>query len=823
MKLLDKIRGKTGGSYSLAKLLYRDTIIVVSSLVLFLVVVVFLGLYLNYKENLDTYSKEYVQDVRSNLKLTVEKTIKQANLLSVTLTQKSEQAVVDNVGIAYSVAKSIYETSSKKESKNIIINKISNALKSVKLNEGAGYFFVIRASDGLAYMHGADSRFEGKGQLSFKNEEGRFIIREMLELAKKQDSGFLNYKFKHPNRSLKDSSKVTFIKVFKPLNIIIGTGYYLEDIENKVKADIKKYILELSSSGDNYIWVMDSIGTVLVHKYAPQLVGKSAMSIKDSDGVYITRSLLERSVQSGEAYLQYKWLKPSLGEHVDKISYGKRHDHWGWMFVTGSYIDDIVSWENRRRREFTIAFVQQIFLTLVVAIALVFVLSIIVKRNFSKLNAGFTEFNRFFENPSKSLSDGDWKDIPYEEFQLLSHSTQVISEYHKMLKDEKNKAEDALKARNEFINNMSHEIRTPMNVIIGMADILDETKMNLEQRKFLDSFQDACTNLLTLLNDILDLSKLESQTFELENSSFDLKEKLSKTVELFKHGAERKELDITLNFGEDIEKHVIADQVRLGQVISNLIGNSIKFTQFGHVDLNVSLINKDAGMQVLRFSVYDTGIGIEKESVDRIFSKFMQADSSVTRRYGGTGLGLSISKRIVDAFGGELRVESEPAKYTEFLFEIPLKIDTSINDSQTVKSKTVDITKIRKGHILVVDDTEDNILLIKKFLEHPDLKISTADNGIEAIEKYKTSTFDLILMDIQMPVMDGHEATRRIRELEKLTNDHVPIYALTAYAMVENINKSLAAGCDGHISKPIRKKDIQSFIFGMLAREDDSN
>jgi signal transduction histidine kinase/CheY-like chemotaxis protein len=815
MKFLDRIRGKTGSTYSLATLLYRDTILVVSALVFFLVLIVFVGLYLNYQNNLDTYSKEYIQDVKNKLKLTVDKTIKQSKYLTDTLSRKAEQRIIDNVNFAYNVTSSIYKSRAGKASKHQIIKEISTALREVRLDSGAGYFFILDASNGVTYLHAADPRFEGQSQINFKNSNGRLIIKEMLEIANEYDNGFVTYKFRHPNRNVSDNTKVTYIRKFKDLNIIIGTGYYKEDVKLRVQEDIKEYILSLADISDGYVWVVDTEGTLVVHKYLKDLVGKSVLHIKDPNGIPIARGIIEASLKNGDGFLRYIWMKPSLGKEVPKISYGKRHEEWGWVFVTGNYIDDISRWEKRMRHEFTAAFIQEIVLALAIAIILIIVLSYIIKRNFSKLNKGFNQFNNFFANPSKSLSDGDLRGIPYEEFQILSRSTEVISEYHKMLRDEKNKAEAALVARNEFLNNMSHEIRTPMNVIIGMADILDESKMNVEQKKFLDSFQDACNNLLTILNDILDLSKLESQTFELDHSRFNLKEKLEKTVELFRLGAEKKELEVMLEFDESINPNIVSDQVRLGQVISNLIGNSIKFTQFGHVELRVKLLATKENSQKIRFSVYDTGIGIEKESVEKIFSKFMQADTSVTRRYGGTGLGLSISKRIVEAFGGELRVESEPAKYTEFIFELEFETSHEVEEKVS-KEKFVD-SEIKNSHVLVVDDTDDNLLLIKKFLKHPNITIMTAENGVEALKLFKREKFDLILMDIQMPVMDGYEATKRIRELETELGTHTPIYALTAYAMTENINKSLAAGCDGHISKPIRKKEIQSFVFSKLA------
>lgn len=817
--LIDKIRGKTGRSYSLGKVLYRDTILFVSLLAFFLVMIVFLGLYFDYQQNVKTFSGQYLNEVKKKLTITIDKTIQQTTLLNEKLTQRAEQKIVEHVEFAHTMAKGLHAANKGALTKRQIIERIKFILNDFRADAGAGYFFIYSTINGYAYLNSADRSMEGRTHLNYKNSSGEFVIKKLVEIANSEGSGFHTYNYKHPKRKLSNKKKIVFIKKVEGLDILIGTGYYQEDIDNMVQEDIMKYIFDLSHSFDNYIWIMDDKGKLLVHRYSTNFLGKSVLGIKDSQEHFFVRELLEKVNKFGEAYVSYRWNKPSLGEEVDKLTYAKLYHKWGWIFATGSYIDDVKSWTDHRKREFTRALIHQLVITVVVAVGLVFILSILIKRNFQKLNKGFEHFNRFFENPSKRISEGELDMIPYDEFRHLSQSSQVISEYHLMLKEEKERAEHALEARNEFINNMSHEIRTPMNVIIGMADILDESKMNQEQKKFLDSFQDACHNLLTLLNDILDLSKLESQKFVLEMGPYNLKDKIEKTIELHKLNATKKGLIIKMDFDENISSRVIGDQVRLGQVFSNLLANAVKFTQYGHIAVRAMLISEDEESQKILFSVYDTGIGIEEESIEKIFAKFIQADTSVTRKYGGTGLGLYITKMIVEAFGGNLMIASEPAKYTEISFEIEIKKNQTKESVLKKDLKLID-QRLRKSRILIVDDTEDNLLLMQKFLKHPDLVIETAKDGLEALDCHRKNRYDLILMDIQMPGIDGHEVTRRIRSLEKEMGIHTPIYALTAYAMAENINKSLAAGCDGHFSKPIRKKQIQSFIFSMLG---DSN
>ena len=812
-KFIDFLRGKKSNSFSLATILYRDTLLVVTAMILFITCIAFYGLYYNYNDNLETYKVEYINKVKEDLQDKVQKAIMQTEMMNKNALLKAQSSLVDNVNFGIEIAKSIEMEYSRTKSKKRIMNSIKRTLQNVRVDDGAGYYFILDEKSGYTYLHALDSRFEGKSQIDFKDANGRYIIKEMLDVVKNDGSGFISYSFLHPVKKT-TVEKVTYVKGLKKLGIVIGMGFYKSDVESNVKENVKELVGNLITKGDDYIWVVDYEGKLIAHKYLKKLIGKSTLYIKDPSGIPIVQSFIETAA-NGEGFLDYSWIKPSTGTKVPKLGYSRRYDKWGWLFVTGRYIDDIQKWENEKEQSLKNSIIQHfLFAILAISLFLLF-LGVIIKRNITNLENGFKVFNSFFTNPTRPLTSDAFENLPYEEFQLLSKSTEIISQYHQMLREEKTKAENSLIARNEFINNMSHEIRTPMNVIIGMADFLDESKMTKEQKAFLDSFQDACNTLLTVLNDILDLSKLESDSFELEKKEFNLDTKLENTVELFRHSAKQKELEIRLDFSKDVHPMVNCDQVRLGQIISNLIGNSIKFTQFGHVEVRVTKVKEEGSIQRLKFSVYDTGIGIEKESVDKIFLKFMQADSSVTRKYGGTGLGLSISKKIVDAFGGELKVNSEPAKFTEFSFEI----DVEFLDVATITKPDIVYSEAKlnkKSKLLVVDDTEDNLLLIKKFLEHPELTIVFAKNGIEALEVFRREDFDMILMDIQMPVMDGYEATQQIRVIEKESGGHVPIYALTAYAMTENIEKSLAAGCDGHLSKPIRKKDIQRFIFSKL-------
>ena len=376
------------------------------------------------------------------------------------------------------------------------------------------------------------------------------------------------------------------------------------------------------------------------------------------------------------------------------------------------------------------------------------------------------------------------------------------------LQQAKAAAESASRTKSDFLASMSHEIRTPMNAIMGIADLLAKTSLSPEQDKFVQIFRRSGDNLLNLINDILDLSKVEASQLDLERTGFSLTDHLEKVIEMVAPKADEKGLTLVCEIAPSVSNDLVGDPTRLRQVLLNLLGNAIKFTETGGVSLKVEPDLDSSVPTALRFSVTDTGIGIAEDKLARVFERFTQADSSTTRRFGGSGLGLTISKRLVELMGGRIWVESKVDKGSKFAFAVPFEVWAAGVRPVTAPVGAGSEAALPALRILMAEDSADNCTITLAYLEGTPYQINVAETGAVACQLFMAGHYDLVLMDRQMPVMDGLTATRTIREWERTQGRApTPIIALTASALKGDREMCLAAGCTAYLTKPI-KQDV---------------
>jgi signal transduction histidine kinase/CheY-like chemotaxis protein len=428
-----------------------------------------------------------------------------------------------------------------------------------------------------------------------------------------------------------------------------------------------------------------------------------------------------------------------------------------------------------------------------------------------------------------ALFRGQAQDLVEARDALALHATTLearIEERTRDLETAKTAAEAADHAKSAFLAQMSHEIRTPMNGVLGMADALSRTPLDDRQLRMLAVIQDSSDTLLALLNDVLDIAKIEAGKLSLETLDFSVMEILRSTEALFTLRAHQKGISFAVNVDPSADIWCLGDPTRIKQVLYNLVSNAVKFTQSGSVLVTISAEDVGENRRALSFAVKDSGIGIAHDLQGRLFERFSQAETATNRKFGGTGLGLAICKQLVALMDGNIAVESRLGEGSTFRFTVtmPLGLAPERTDAGQFGESRAQVggntTSVR---VLAAEDNAHNRLVLQMFLEQVGIEPVFAENGLVAVELWSQDQFDLILMDVQMPIMSGREATMRIRELERLQKrKRTPIIALTANAMTHHVQECLESGMDAHVAKPIRPEVLFAVIHQALSGEEEA-
>ena len=427
---------------------------------------------------------------------------------------------------------------------------------------------------------------------------------------------------------------------------------------------------------------------------------------------------------------------------------------------------------------------------------------------------------RWFQLTATAINPG-----PVEEMKVVGIGNDITQLKHlqKELEKQKIKAEEANRAKSAFLANMSHEIRTPLNGVIGMLSLLESTRLDEQQREYLQIAYSSAEALLFLINDILDISKIEAGKMEFDSVDFSLPGLIEDFSSGFAIAAEKKGIKYVVNVADDVPRYLKGDPGRLRQILINLTGNALKFTEKGQIGLTVELLRDLGDRALVKFSVRDTGIGIPEDKADRLFRKFSQVDLSISKKFGGTGLGLAISKKLAELMGGEIGVESQEGKGATFWFTVNLPKGAGKEETDAARKKkgtAPDGNELKlRGRVLVVEDNPVNQRVVTGFLRRIGVRAEVVNNGKEAVEVLEMIPYDLVLMDVQMPVMDGLSATRAIREPDSRVLDRqIPIVALTAHAFKEEVSRCMDAGMNDYLSKPIDPQKLIDILAKWLPR-----
>jgi len=746
---------------------------------------------ISLKIELAQLEKKTLQDKKNSVSQSVQEFMQSMDVRHKMALSRLQSSLKSQVNQIAEMSQHLYEQNQEKMTQQEVERLVIEAVRPFRFNGGRSRFF-IRSMSGTTKLWPQDPALEGRSVFDNANENRLQVFRDMADTARK-GGGFYEYFWERKEGTeSRPAQAIAYIAPFAPFDWYIGAGDYLEEIERDTKEQLKSAIRQHAGrTADEYLAVLDldsikegRLASVLLasHEDRSDLLNVLLNGDEQAQaGRKIREDLLAGLKEYGEVFVSHKIKhQPNDAEAVPTMTYFKLYPKWNWIIAASFDYDDLDQLISRRKAEHSKLLQEKLHVSLAI---------------FFFILLGALCISLLFSHKVRML--------------FLSYR-QRLEESNLELTKAMDRAQAATAAKSEFLANMSHEIRTPMNGIINLAELALETGLNEKQRDYVRKILFSSRNLLEIINDILDFSKIEAEMLKLEKVPFDLQGLFDKLLLLFNEPSRRKNIRLRLLLSPDLPKQVVGDSMRLHQVLANLIGNAVKFTETGEITVSAALVQQTRDSAAVRFAVADTGIGIPPEKASQLFESFTQADSSTARKYGGTGLGLTISKRLVGLMGGELAVESEVGVGSIFSFilelSLPVQQPAEEHGAEGADETAAVMRRLRRANILLVEDNLINQQVAQEILAKADVEVETVSNGAEAVAAVAAKHFDAVLMDIQMPVMDGYEATRRIRE--ELGRTDLPILAMTAYAVSEERDKCFRMGMDDHIAKPVSRSSL---------------